>query len=142
MIFLTFILSCSSVFCGGVLYLKITSRFQSLLSYHCNLFSSELLLDKDGNPYTRGKKIRNEQYAKTLEILQEDPESFYNGPLAKNISRDMSRKNSKVSPEDLRQYEAVTRKPLKGELLNMTMFLSPPPSSGAVLALILNILKG
>ena len=129
-------------FVAGVLYLKITSRFQSLLSYHCNLFSRELLLDKDGNNYTKGQIIRNEQYAKTLEILQDDPESFYNGSLAKNISRDMSHINSKVSPEDLRQYEAVTRKPLKGELLNMTMFLSPPPSSGAVLALILNILKG
>ncbi|XP_068748177.1 glutathione hydrolase 1 proenzyme-like [Montipora capricornis] len=102
----------------------------------------ELLLDKEGNPYRQGQIIRNEQYAKTLEILQNDPESFYNGSLAKNIARDMSHINSKVSPKDLRQYEAVTRKPLKGELLNMTMFLTPPPSSGAVLALILNILKG
>ncbi|XP_068677719.1 glutathione hydrolase 1 proenzyme-like [Montipora foliosa] len=102
----------------------------------------ELLLDKEGNPYKQGQIIRNEQYAKTLEILQNDPKSFYNGSLAKNISRDMSHINSKVSPKDLRQYEAVTRKPLKGELLNMTMFLTPPPSSGAVLALILNTLKG
>ena len=103
---------------------------------------SELLLDEDGNPYKKGHKIKNEKYAKTLEIVQQDPESFYNGSLAKKISRDMSNIKSNVSQSDLRNYTTEIRKALKGDLSNMTMYLSPPPSSGAVLALILNILKG
>ncbi|XP_029191513.2 glutathione hydrolase 1 proenzyme-like isoform X2 [Acropora millepora] len=103
---------------------------------------SELLLDKDGKPYEKGRKIKNKKYAKTLEIIQQDPESFYNGRLAKSILRDMSNINSKVSQSDLKNYTTVNREPLKGSLSNMTMYLSPPPSSGAVLALIFNILKG
>ena len=115
--------------------------FGTLFEYE-SLYSSELLLDKDGKPYEKGRKIKNKKYAKTLEIIQQDPESFYNGSLAKSISRDMSNINSKVSQSDLQNYTTVNREPLKGRLSNMTMYLSPPPSSGAVLALIFNILKG
>ena len=115
--------------------------FGTLFEYEL-LYFSELLLDKDGKPYETGRKIKNKKYARTLEIIQQDPESFYNGSLAKNISRDMSNINSTVSKCDLQNYTTVNREPLKGNLSNMTMYLSPPPSSGAVLALIMNILKG
>ena len=120
----------------------ITIIFFSTLFEYELLYSSELLLDKDGKPYEKGRKIKNKKYARTLEIIQQDPESFYNGSLAKNISRDMSNINSTVSKCDLQNYTTVNREPLKGNLSNMTMYLSPPPSSGAVLALIMNILKG
>jgi len=102
----------------------------------------ELLLDKNGKPYKKGQRITNEKYAETLEMIQKDPESFYNGSLARKIARDMTKIYSKVSRSDLKKYNTEIRKPLKGDLSNMTMYLSPPPSSGAVLALILNILKG
>ena len=106
------------------------------------LYFRELLLDKDNNTYKEGDTITNKKYARTLEIIQQKPESFYYGSLAKNIWRDMRNINSTVSRRDLRNYRAVIREPKKGNLSNMTMYLSPPPSSGAVLALILNILKG
>ena len=75
-------------------------------------------------------------------MIQNDPESFYSGSLADKIARDMKHIASKVSRSDLKEYNTEIREPLKGDLSNMTMYLSPPPSSGAVLALILNILKG
>ena len=75
-------------------------------------------------------------------MIQNDPESFYSGSLANKIVRDMTKIYSKVTRSDLKKYNTEIRKPLKGNLPNMTMYLSPPPSSGAVLALILNILKG
>ena len=122
---------------------KVIFYYYFFTLFKCyQLYFSELLLDGHGNPYKEGHKIKNEKYAKTLEIIQQDPESFYNGSLAKKISRDMSNINSNVSQSDLRNYTTVTREALKGDLSNMTMYLSPPPSSGAVLALILNILKG
>ena len=111
-------------------------------SEYDQLYFRELLLDKDNNTYKEGDTITNKKYARTLEIIQQKPESFYNGSLAKNIWRDMRNINSTVSRRDLRNYRAVIREPKKGNLSNMTMYLSPPPSSGAVLALILNILKG
>ena len=84
----------------------------------------------------------------TLEIIRDDPESFYNGPLAKKISQDITKRipdeqrKGQVTEHDLRNYKTEIREPLESELEGMKMLLTPPPTSGAVLALILNILKG
>ena len=84
----------------------------------------------------------------TLEKIRDNPESFYNGPLAKSISQDITEltpdepKKGQVTEEDLRNYQTEIREPLESELAGMKMHLTPPPTSGAVLGLILNILKG
>ena len=79
-----------------------------------------------------------------MEKIRDDPESFYNGQLAKDISQDMSKLTlkGKVTERDLRNYRTKIREPLESKLAGMKMLLTPPPTSGAVLALILNILKG
>ena len=84
----------------------------------------------------------------TLEKILDDPESFYNGPLAKMISQDIriripdKERKGQVTEQDLRDYQTVTREPLESKVAGMKMLLTPPPTSGAVLGLILNILKG
>ena len=109
---------------------------------------SELLLDTNGEPYRQGTIIKNEKYAMTLEIIRDDPESFYNGPLAKKISQDITKRipdkkrKGQVTEQDLRDYRTVIRRPLESKLAGMKMLLTPPPTSGAVLGLVLNILKG
>ena len=102
----------------------------------------ELLIDKNNKSVTEGDKIKNEKYAKTLERVRDDPESFYSGTLASDIARDMKRANGRVTADDLRNYRSITREPYHSELSDMKMYLTPPPTSGAVLALILNILRG
>ena len=79
-----------------------------------------------------------------MEKIRDDPESFYNGQLAKDISQDMSKLTlkGKVTERDLKKYRTKIREPLESKLAGMKMLLTPPPTSGAVLALILNILKG
>ena len=74
--------------------------------------------------------------------MQKDPESFYSGQLANDIAEDIRTVNGIVKLNDLKEYKSISRKPYKGELSGMNMYLTPPPTSGAVLALILNILKG
>ena len=101
-----------------------------------------MLLDKNNKLYKKGDKIKNEKYAKTLERVQRNPESFYNGSLARDIADDIKRVNGDVTLEDLRNYKSINREPYEGELSSMKMYFTPPPTSGAVLALILNILKG
>ncbi|KAJ7387660.1 hypothetical protein OS493_000997 [Desmophyllum pertusum] len=103
---------------------------------------SELLLDKDGKLRKQGDKIKNEKYAQTLEKVQDDPESFYSGPLASDIVQDIRIINGTVTHEDLRKYKSISREPYESKLSGMKMYLTPPPTSGPVLALILNILKG
>ena len=78
----------------------------------------------------------------TLERVRDDPESFYNGALASDIIRDLKKVNGMVTDSDLRDYRPITRNPYQRELSGMKMYLTPPPTSGAVLGLILNILKG
>ena len=86
--------------------------------------------------------MKNEKYAMILETIRDDPKSFYNGPLAKKISKDIRNLNGKVTERDLRNYRTKIRQPLESKLAGMTMLLTPPPTSDAVLGLILNILKG
>lgn len=75
--------------------------------------------------------------------MRDDPNSFYNGTLARDIVHDIQTVNGSVTADDLRNYTSITRKPLyQGKLSDMKMYLTPPPTSGAVLALILNILRG
>ena len=113
--------------------------------FFCLTYFSELLLDKNGK---LRKEIKNEKYAMTLEQIRDDPESFYNGPLAESISQDISKRipdkerKGQVTKQDLSDYNTEIREPLEMELEGMKMLLTPPPTSGAVLGLILNILKG
>lgn len=86
--------------------------------------------------------IKNEKYAKTLEEVQNNPESFYTGPLANDVADDIKKVNGTIKLDDLKNYTSISREPYKVELSGMNMYLTPPPTSGAVLALILNILKG
>ena len=78
----------------------------------------------------------------TLERVRDDPESFYNGALASDIIRDLKKVNGMVTDSDLRNYRPITRDPYQRGLSGMKMYLTPPPTSGAVLGLILNILQG
>ena len=74
--------------------------------------------------------------------MRDDPESFYNGALARDIISDLKKINGMVTDSDLRDYRPIPREPYQKELSGMKMYLTPPPTSGAVLGLILNILRG
>ena len=74
--------------------------------------------------------------------MRDDPDSFYSGALARDILRDIKKVNGSVTEEDLWSYKPIVREPYQSNIQNMTMYLTPPPTSGAVLALILNILRG
>ncbi|XP_020609881.1 gamma-glutamyltranspeptidase 1-like isoform X2 [Orbicella faveolata] len=102
----------------------------------------ELLFDKKGNLRQFGDNITNPQYAKSLEEIRDHPESFYNGSLATKIVRDIRRRGGIVTSQDLRDYKVIRRKALVNQLGDMTWYTAPPPASGPVITLILNILKG
>lgn len=100
------------------------------------------MFDKKGNLKQLGDNITNPQYAKSLEEIRDHPESFYNGSLAMKIVRDIRRRGGIVTSQDLKDYKVIRRKALVNQLGNMTWYTAPPPSSGPVITLILNILKG
>lgn len=102
----------------------------------------EILTDKDGNLKNLGDNITNPQYANTLEKIRDEPESFYKGSLAEEIVEDIQRRGGIITLQDLQGYNVIRKKALVNQLGDMTWYTVPPPSSGPVITLILNILKG
>ena len=56
--------------------------------------------------------------------------------------RDVKSRGGIITLRDLNDYKVVRKMALVNRLENTTWYTVPPPSSGAVIALILNILKG
>ncbi|EDO44572.1 predicted protein [Nematostella vectensis] len=106
----------------------------------------ELLFKTDGKTLKdRDSPITNLKYAATLKTIRDNPHSFYNGTLARNIIRDIQFMEPQgiMGLDDLKNYTAEIRKGLSGRLgPNLVMHTVPPPASGAVMHLLLDILKG
>ncbi|XP_031566044.1 glutathione hydrolase 1 proenzyme-like [Actinia tenebrosa] len=90
-----------------------------------------------------GERITNPQLAITLEKIRDNAISFYNGCLAVDIVRDVKRAEGIITKEDLKDYKPKWKEALKSNMsADLSLFTTAPPSSGAVITLILNILKG
>ncbi|XP_077996194.1 glutathione hydrolase 1 proenzyme-like [Glandiceps talaboti] len=80
---------------------------------------------------------------KTLRrIAEEGGLDYYMGQLAKDIANDIQERGGIITTEDLRGYRAKRKQPLQINVRNLTMYSPSPPSSGAVISFILNILEG
>lgn len=82
------------------------------------------------------------KFARTLERIRDDPNDFYNGDLAKDVVQDIQDGGGIFTLEDMKNYRAKFKRPTQGKMGNYTWFSTPPPGSGVVLSMILNILKG
>ena len=100
------------------------------------------MINKDGSIKKLGETITNPELARTLETIKGDPESFYEGTLAKKIVADVRERGGNITLNDLKHYEVTIRKAITNKLGDMKWFTVPPPASGAVITLIINILKG
>ena len=82
------------------------------------------------------------KYARTLETIRDYPDSFYSGELAKRIVKDIQDGGGIITLEDMKNYTTKVRTPLSDTMGDLKWYTNPPPGSGAVLSMILNILKG
>ena len=89
-----------------------------------------------------GEIIRNPELSRTLRKIQYNPQLFYHGSLARQIVSDVRSSSGILTLEDLRGYKVRIRRPLINKFDDLTMLTMPPPGSGAVLSLIINILNG
>ena len=108
-------------------------------------FSRDVLKDfKKPRSETVNLKLKNPELARTLRTVAKagSANPFYNGSIAQEIVKVIKENGGTMTLEDLRNYKPIIRKPLKVRLGNQTLYTSPPPSSGAILARILKILKG
>lgn len=99
---------------------------------------------KDGEFWNEGEVWRQPELAATFARLQQfGPREFYEGRTARLISEDMRRHNGLITLEDMKNYVAKEREPLRSTYRGHEVISMPPPSSGgAVLIEMLNILEG
>jgi gamma-glutamyltranspeptidase / glutathione hydrolase len=88
---------------------------------------------KGGAFYDWSENFQQPELARTLErIARHGAKEFYEGETAHILAREMEKNGGLITLEDLREYQAVERKPLEGDYKGYHIITSPPPSSGGV----------
>jgi gamma-glutamyltranspeptidase/glutathione hydrolase len=78
-----------------------------------------------------GELFRQPELAETLtRIANEGPDGFYKGRTAELIVAEMERGGGLISLDDLRNYKAVWREPLREDWRGFEVITAPLPSSG------------
>ncbi|XP_014669914.1 PREDICTED: gamma-glutamyltranspeptidase 1-like [Priapulus caudatus] len=95
---------------------------------------------KTGKLYQEGEVMTRDKLANTFEVIANDSDKYKE--LAETMVEEIKEQGGIIELEDLTDYTVETPEPLQVEIDGMTMFSPPPPASGAVLSLILNILEG
>jgi gamma-glutamyltranspeptidase/glutathione hydrolase len=89
-------------------------------------------LVKDGEWKTSDKLVQSE-LGYTLEQIRDKGRSgFYEGAIADSIVAEMKRGGGLISKEDLKNYQAVWRKPIVGMYRGHKIITMPPTSSGGI----------
>lgn len=98
---------------------------------------------EDGTAYKEGELLVQEDLARTLErISKNGPDEFYKGETADLIVKDQEANKGLITKEDLANYKAVWREPVKGTYRGYDIIsMSPPSSGGTHIIQILNIME-
>jgi gamma-glutamyltranspeptidase/glutathione hydrolase len=96
-----------------------------------------------GGEWKAGERLVLADLGKTLRAIATDgPDAFYTGWIADAIAADMKANGGLITKEDLAQYEAKERAPVRGTYKGFDIISMAPPSSGGVaLVEMLNILE-
>lgn len=99
---------------------------------------------RDGRYYEEGEVFRQPELAETFRrLIEHGPREFYEGETARRIVAEMEAGGGVITLEDLRQYRAVEREPLRTMYRGYEILTVPPPSSGGVAVIeMLHILEG
>ncbi|MBD2492251.1 gamma-glutamyltransferase [Aulosira sp. FACHB-615] len=91
--------------------------------------------------YQPGERLVQQDLARTLETIADNPQSFYTGNIARAIASDMAKNGGLITLDDLKAYKPIWRTPLCGSFRQAKVCSMPPPSSGGVhLLQMLNII--
>lgn len=126
----------------------LSNRLAELLKSHEDDLSkyedSNRIFLNNGNYYEEGDLFRQPELAQTLGRMQLlGAREFYTGKTAQLIAADMKAHNGLITLDDLKNYKAKERVPLKGNYRGYEVITMPPPSSGGIVMLqVLNMLEG
>jgi gamma-glutamyltranspeptidase/glutathione hydrolase len=99
---------------------------------------------KNGVPYDAGETLKQPDLARTLDrIAVQGPAGFYEGETALLLEKEMQAHGGLITRDDLKNYRAVRRAPVKGTYRGYDVISMAPPSSGGIgIIEMLNLLEG
>ena len=105
---------------------------------------SKKIFLNNGKMFAEGDRLVQPELAQTLDRIERlGANEFYTGKTAELIAADMKAHNGLITLDDLKNYRAKERVPVRGTYRGYEIISMPPPSSGgAILLEILNILEG
>lgn len=127
------------------------------LSKYLNTYREKIVADPSlkeefynnvtGDVYKTHEILKRPILGNTLKVIAEHgADALYSGNLTQSLVDDIRSCGGIISEEDLQQYKALHKSAvtveLKDELETRVLHTAPPPGSGLILALILNILNG
>ncbi|MBC8086909.1 MAG: gamma-glutamyltransferase [Phycisphaerae bacterium] len=115
----------------------ITGKFR-------NYPASVAAYSKAGTAYAEGEHMKLPDLARTLERIRDNgKDGFYRGETARLIAQEMTRGGGSITEEDLANYVAKEREPVRANYRGYEVIGMAPPSSGGVaMTEMLNILEG
>lgn len=127
---------------------RLSLRQAESFNHHRNEFlafegSAKAFTKPDSTDWEEGEIFRQPDLAATLtRIRDHGRDGFYAGETADLIVAEMQHGGGLITREDLNQYEAVWREPIRTTYRGHRVFSMPPPSSGGIaLAQLLHALE-
>ncbi|HEY0426953.1 MAG TPA: gamma-glutamyltransferase [Pyrinomonadaceae bacterium] len=104
---------------------------------------SKRIFLRGGNLYKEDEIFKQPDLAQTLARMQKlGAKEFYTGRTAELIAADMKTHGGLITLEDLKNYEAKERTPIRGNYRGYEIISMPPPSSGGIILIeALNMLE-
>ncbi|MDN3399750.1 gamma-glutamyltransferase [Psychrobacter sp. APC 3426] len=106
--------------------------------------TKKVFFKADGSAYQLGERLKQPELAKSLKLIAaQGADGFYKGETASKLVKAVNEAGGNMSLQDLANYEAIAREPVKGDYRGYEIVSMPPPSSGGIhIVQILNILEG
>lgn len=128
---------------GYILSYRLANLFKDYADNLETYEESKRIFLNNGKFYEEGDVFRQPDLAQTLARMQRfGANEFYTGKTAQLIAADMKANNGLMTLEDLKNYQAKERVPLRGSYRGYEVIsMSPPSSGGIVLLESLNMLE-
>ncbi|WP_426417399.1 gamma-glutamyltransferase [Aestuariirhabdus sp. LZHN29] len=119
---------------GFIVPPRFTQGFEHLRKHLQRDKTTQALFYKaDGSAYQPGEKFMQPDLARTLQrIAEQGHKGFYAGETARMITDQMQAGGGLITRQDLANYQALVREPIKGRYRGYDIYSMPPPSSGGV----------
>ncbi|MGP4846782.1 gamma-glutamyltransferase, partial [Marinobacter sp. 1Y8] len=106
--------------------------------------TKKVFFKPDGSAYQPGERLKQPELARSLKrIAVQGTDGFYKGETAQKLVKAVNEAGGSMSLQDLANYQAIAREPVKGYYRGYEIVSMPPPSSGGIhIVQILNILEG